>query len=80
MESCESCHGKRTVLADKEIKPVSFSRTGFLNKDSLKRLGYVVGAHRVPALDILLILLVIAPVGLPIVHGGFGTSPAANTS
>lgn len=71
---CESCHTKATILAKEKMKPVGLmayiTKTGFINGDSLKKFGYVVGANRIPALDAILILAVIAPLGLPIVHGG----------
>ena len=43
---------------------------GFINKEVLAKFGYVVGAHRIPALDTVLILVVIGPLVLPIFHGG----------
>ena len=43
----------------------SITKTGFINNDILKKFGYVVGANRIPALDAILILSVIAPLGLP---------------
>jgi thiosulfate reductase cytochrome b subunit len=71
---CESCHTKATILSKEKMKPVGLmayiTKTGFINGDSLKKFGYVVGANRIPALDAILILAVIAPFGLPIVHGG----------
>ncbi len=71
---CESCHTKATILSKEKMKPVScteyIAKTGFINIDSLKKFGYVVGANRIPALDAILILAIIAPLGLPIVHGG----------
>ncbi|AFM25817.1 cytochrome b/b6 domain-containing protein [Desulfomonile tiedjei] len=72
--SCESCHTKNTIL-EKE-KPVSagfiacVTQTGFMNGSSLKKYGYVLGAHRIPMLDAILILVVLGTFGLPIVHGG----------
>lgn len=71
---CESCHTKKSLLSKEKPAPVSFSeyiaKTGFINEDALKKYGYVLGAHRIPALDLIIILAVIAPFGLPIVHGG----------
>jgi thiosulfate reductase cytochrome b subunit len=71
---CDSCHTKATILSKEKMKPVGLmeyiTKTGFINSDSLKKFGYVVGANRIPALDAILILAVIAPFGLPIVHGG----------
>jgi thiosulfate reductase cytochrome b subunit len=67
---CMSCHDEGSILAKAEPAKVSFLYPGFLNKGVLKCFGYVVGANRVPALDALLVLLVLAPFGLPVVHGG----------
>jgi predicted CXXCH cytochrome family protein len=71
--SCESCHTKFTILS-KEAKTAGFigyiQQTGFINADALKKYGYVIGANRIPALDVIVILAVIAPMGLPIAHGG----------
>jgi thiosulfate reductase cytochrome b subunit len=72
--SCQACHTKYTILAKKKMEPVScwdyIKQVGFINKEVLAKFGYVVGAHRVPALDTLLILVVIGPLALPIFHGG----------
>ncbi len=72
--SCESCHQKYTVLAKEKIKPKDFfsyiTMTTFINKDVMERFGYVIGANRIPGLDTLVILAVLAPLGLPVVHGG----------
>ena len=69
---CESCHTKITMLS-KEEKTAGFAdyiqQTGFINADALKKYGYVLGANRIPALDVIIILAVIAPMGLPIAHG-----------
>lgn len=71
---CEACHNKVSILAKKEAKPLSLvayiQQTGFINSDIFKKYNYVVGANRIPALDAIVILAVIAPLGLPIVHGG----------
>ncbi|MGB6063408.1 MAG: cytochrome b/b6 domain-containing protein [Desulfomonilaceae bacterium] len=71
---CQSCHTKATILSKEKMKPMGLgqyiTQTGFINADSLKKFGYVVGANRIPALDMIIILAVIAPIGLPIVHGG----------
>ena len=66
---CESCHSKNTILAKLEQK-VDFSTKDFINKAGMKDFGYVVGAHRIPALDCILILVVLGPLALPIFHGG----------
>jgi len=71
---CEACHSKVSILSKKEAKPLPFlayiQQTGFINGDILKKYKYVVGANRIPALDAIIILAVIAPLGLPLVHGG----------
>ncbi len=71
---CESCHTKYTILATEKPKPMGFvayiTQTGFINKDVLKNFGYVLGAIRIPALDTVLILLVLGTFALPIFHGG----------
>jgi predicted CXXCH cytochrome family protein len=72
--NCESCHQKYTILAKEKVKSGDFwsyiTQTSFINADVLKKFGYVIGAHRIPALDTIVILAVLAPLGLPIVHGG----------
>jgi thiosulfate reductase cytochrome b subunit len=72
--SCEACHSKKTILSKEKAEPTSLmgyiQKTDFINTDVLKKFGYVLGANRIPALDTILILAVIAPLGLPIVHGG----------
>lgn len=71
---CESCHNLKTILSKEKVAPASFSeyimKPGFTNADVLKKYGYVLGANRIPALDLIIILAVIAPFALPIVHGG----------
>jgi|GEM_PF-202904 len=72
--SCQACHQKDTVLAKEKIKSTDFlsyiTQASFINKDVMKRFGYVIGANRIPGLDTLVILAVLAPLGLPVVHGG----------
>ncbi len=71
---CESCHAKSTILSAEKPKPVALidyiKQTGFINVDVLKKYGYVLGANRIPALDAIIILAVLAPLGLPLAHGG----------
>ncbi len=71
---CESCHSKYTILSDTSVKGVGFwdynLMARFINQDVFKEFGYVIGAHRIPLLDLIIVLLVIGPLGLPIVHGG----------
>ncbi|MEW6349788.1 MAG: cytochrome b/b6 domain-containing protein [Thermodesulfobacteriota bacterium] len=66
---CEACHGKKSILAKLEDK-TDYRRIDFINKDGMKKHGYVIGMNRVPALDAVLILLIIGPLALPIFHGG----------
>jgi len=72
--SCEACHSKYSILGTKEEKPVPLlayiQQTSFINSDILKKYNYVLGANRIPALDALIILVVLGTFGLPIVHGG----------
>jgi len=72
--TCDSCHTKYTVLAKEKIKPTGFVgyilKAEFINKGVLKEFGYVVGANRIPLLDLIIILAVIGPIALPIFHGG----------
>ncbi len=71
---CEDCHSKYTILSADKYEPKGFWNYIFisewLNADAMKEYGYVVGAHRVPLLDLVLVLIVLGPLGLPIVHGG----------
>jgi predicted CXXCH cytochrome family protein len=72
--ACDSCHQKKTALSEdkKQVSALGqdMAQTGFINAKVLKQFGYVIGAHRIPALDAIVILAVMAPLGLPIVHGG----------
>ncbi len=68
--SCQSCHNKYTALAKEPPVPVSILYTGFINEKVHKEFGYVIGAHRIPLLDLIVILLVLGPLALPIIHGG----------
>jgi thiosulfate reductase cytochrome b subunit len=74
---CESCHTRYSVLSTpstEKYKPADFftyiTQTGFTNVDALKKYGYVLGAHRIPLLDTVIILVVLGTLGLPVVHGG----------
>lgn len=72
---CEACHSKYSILTDEMYKPAAsvidyYSQTSFINASSLKEYGYVVGSHRIPLLDLIVILLVLGPIALPLVHGG----------
>jgi len=70
---CQSCHTKFTMLS-KEKKATGFTeyvqQTSFINADALKKYNYIVGANRIPALDLIIILAAIAPLGFPLAHGG----------
>jgi len=70
---CESCHTAHTVLSKQKEKPISFlgsvRNIGFINDNALKKYGYVIGAHRIPALDALVFLAVLAPLALCLFHG-----------
>jgi thiosulfate reductase cytochrome b subunit len=72
--ACEACHSKCTKLSKEKIAAAGFvdyvMMTQFINMDVLKKYGYVVGAHRIPALDLVVVLLVLGPLALPIFHGG----------
>lgn len=72
--SCEACHSKATILTKEKMQPMSLTayvlQTGFINPDVMKKFGYVVGANRVPLLDLVIILVVIGTLALPIFHGG----------
>jgi len=72
--NCESCHSKDSILSDKKPIPtdlVTYIRqTNFLNTDLLKKYSYVVGANRIPALDFVIILVVLGTFAIPIFHGG----------
>ncbi len=72
--ACESCHNKKSVLSKEAKEPMGvldyWKQVKFINADVRKKYGYVVGAHRIPLLDLLLILVVIGPLALPVFHGG----------
>ncbi len=71
---CQSCHTKYTMLSQEKKLPSRdfqyMTQTTFINADALKKFGYMVGANRIPALDMILILVVLGPFALPVVHGG----------
>lgn len=71
---CQSCHSYYTILSKEKKPAIPFSQyikqTGFTNADALKKYGYTLGAHRIPLLDLIVVLAVLAPLGLPVVHGG----------
>ena len=71
---CEQCHQRDTILSTKKTPPVDLftylAQTSFINSDLFDRFSYVIGAHRIPALDTLLILVVLGTFALPILHGG----------
>lgn len=72
--SCERCHNKYSILSTGKQPPKDFLASitdiEFINKDIFDAYGYVVGAHRSPVLDIILILVVLGTFGLPLLHGG----------
>jgi thiosulfate reductase cytochrome b subunit len=67
---CESCHRKRSILASATGGAASIFSTEFINKDALKKYGYIVGTHRIPALDGTLLLLLLIALGIALVHAG----------
>ncbi len=71
---CESCHSKYSILSTVKRERLSlvdyFQLAWFINNDSRKKYGYVVGSHRIPLLDLIIILAVLAPLALPVFHGG----------
>ncbi len=71
--TCESCHNQRTILSKGKQNPAGagdhIRQIGFINGDALQKFGYVIGAHRIPLLDALIILAAIVPLGLCIAHG-----------
>lgn len=68
--SCQACHNKYTALSTEKPVPVAITYTGFINEKVRKAYGYLVGAHRIPLLDLIVILAVLGPLALPIFHGG----------
>ncbi|MGC8658715.1 MAG: cytochrome b/b6 domain-containing protein [Desulfomonilaceae bacterium] len=74
MVSCESCHSKYSVLSKKNPHEHKFLKyiltTHFINKDLFKSFSYVVGANRIPFMDLVVILVVLGTFALPICHGG----------
>ncbi|MGA8833134.1 MAG: cytochrome b/b6 domain-containing protein [Desulfomonilaceae bacterium] len=74
MVSCENCHSKFSVLSKTKPTPSNLMtyilQTHFINSDLFKRFGYVVGANRIPILDLIIILVVLGTFALPVFHGG----------
>ena len=72
--ACVKCHQRDTVLSEKKAPPVDLftyiAQTSFINSELFQKFSYVIGAHRIPALDTLLILVVLGTFGLPLLHGG----------
>jgi thiosulfate reductase cytochrome b subunit len=71
---CDRCHSKATVLAEKKEPSKPFLayifQTRFINEAVRKKFGYVIGANRIPLLDLIVILAVLGPLALPVFHGG----------
>ena len=74
MVSCENCHSKFSVLSKTKPTPTNLMayilQTNFINADLLKTYSYVVGANRIPILDLIVILVVLGTFALPVIHGG----------
>lgn len=68
--SCQACHNKYTLLAAEKPAPIPITYTGFINEKVRNAYGYVIGANRIPLLDLIVILAVLGPLALPIIHGG----------
>jgi thiosulfate reductase cytochrome b subunit len=72
--NCEQCHSENSVLSTSKPKPTDLVgyllQTGFINEDLMQKYSYVVGANRIPALDLIIIIVVLGTFALPIFHGG----------
>lgn len=72
--SCEACHNKYSILSTEERisgrRLAYWVQTRFINKDVLDTYGYVMGANRIPILDLIILIVIVGTFGLPIVHGG----------
>ncbi|MCX5871864.1 MAG: cytochrome b/b6 domain-containing protein [Deltaproteobacteria bacterium] len=71
---CEHCHTKYSALSTAKPEPTDLGTCirefRFINSDLFSKYSYVVGAQRVYALDLIIILVVLGTFALPIFHGG----------
>lgn len=71
---CEHCHTKYSALSTTKPEPKDLGtcirELRFTNSDLLSKYSYVVGANRIYALDVIIILVVLGTFALPIFHGG----------
>ncbi len=72
--NCEKCHSENSILSTSKPKPTGLEgyllQTGFINENLIQKYSYVIGANRIPALDLIIIIVVLGTFALPIFHGG----------
>jgi len=71
LKDCQECHGNATILLEKaEGRPnYSLANWNFTNKELIEKGNYVVGSNRIPAIDVIGILLILLTFVGCAVHG-----------
>ena len=71
IKDCQQCHARDTVLATKaeEMPGCSLTNWGFTNREIIEKGNYVVGSNRIPALDMIAMLLILCTFAGCMVHG-----------
>ena len=72
IKDCQQCHAVDSILLTTAAKTPAYSLTNwsFTNKELVEKGDYVVGSNRIPALDIIGILLVLLTFVGCLIHGG----------
>ena len=75
LKDCIMCHSANSILLtnstnSQENLPGLIALTKFTNKELMEGGQYIIGANRIPALDIIGLIIVFGTFALPIVHGG----------
>ena len=71
VRDCGQCHSKNSILVTEAdtASECSLKNWSFTNKELTEEGGYVVGSNRIPALDVIGILLIIVTLAGCAVHG-----------
>ena len=71
IKDCQQCHAKDSILMTtaEEAPEYSLTNWSFTNKELIEKGNYVVGSNRIPALDLIGILLIILTFAGCTIHG-----------